>query len=218
MISVRTEAVRRFSGEGLAAQVLRLATANLLLVVCAKIAIPLPFTVVPITLQTFGVLLIAVLFGARASALAATLYLLEGALGLPVFQPFGAPGAARLFGPTAGYLLAYPVAAFVTGWLAERIPGASVAHWLAQDGWNAPREGAGAFSGSNVSGGVLGLLVLFTALVPGEALILMGGWAWLAMPLGPSAALAQGVLPFLPGDLLKMAAVAGIARVLRREQ
>src|SRR5208282_6858670 len=102
----------RSSLAGIAARVL---LANAVLIACSKIAIPLPWTPVPLTLQTFGVLLIAVLFGARASVLAALLYLVEGAAGLPVFQPFGAPAAARFFGPTAGFLLAFPVAAFVAG-------------------------------------------------------------------------------------------------------
>jgi biotin transport system substrate-specific component len=218
MNSLRTAAIPRVSGEGLAGLALRLVAANLLLVLCAKIAVPLPFTAVPLTLQTFGVLLIAVLFGARTGALATTLYLLEGALGLPVFQPFGAPGAARLFGPTAGYLLAYPVAAFVTGWLADRIPSFSVAHRMGRGWWTSVRGDAAASKDSGASGSLLEWPMLFAALLPGEALILLGGWAWLAMLFGPSTALAQGVLPFLPGDVLKMVAVAGIARALREKE
>ena len=109
-----------YSGEGVAADLVRIATANILLTICAHIVIPLPFTPVPITGQTFGVLLVAVLLGARRSALAVVLYLLEGAAGLPVFQPLGLPGIARFVGPTAGYLVAYPFAAFATGWLVER--------------------------------------------------------------------------------------------------
>jgi biotin transport system substrate-specific component len=191
MISNRTDAIRRMAGEGLAGEALRLLTANLLLVLCAKIAFPLPFTPVPLTLQTFGVLVVGVLFGARTSALAAAIYLMEGALGAPVFQPFGAPGAARLLGPTAGYLLAYPPAAFAAGWLVDRA-----------------RRGAGKAS----TGG--SLPVLFGALLPAEALILVCGWAWLATIVGPAAALAQGVVPFLPGDVLKLATAAGVARML----
>src|SRR5271170_293444 len=135
MIGTRTEVLdRRSSGSlsWLAHPAARLLLANLILVFCAQIAVPLPWTPVPVTLQTFGVLLIAVLFGARTSALAALLYLVEGAAGLPVFQPFGAPAAARFFGPTAGYLLAFPVAAFVAGRLVElvfaRASGAGAAH------------------------------------------------------------------------------------------
>jgi biotin transport system substrate-specific component len=109
-----------YSGEGVAADLVRIAAANILLILCAHIVIPLPFTPVPITGQTFGVLLVAVLLGARRSALTLVLYLLEGAAGLPVFQPLGLPGVARFLGPTAGYLVAYPVAAFIAGWLVER--------------------------------------------------------------------------------------------------
>ena len=111
---------RLYSGEGIAADVVRIAAANVLLALCAHIVIPLPFTPVPITGQTFGVLLIAVMLGARRSAIALVFYLLEGLAGLPVFQPLGLPGLARFLGPTAGYLVAYPLAAFVTGWLVER--------------------------------------------------------------------------------------------------
>ncbi len=111
---------RIYSGEGIAADALRIVAANILLVLCAHIVIPLPWTPVPITGQTFGVLLVAVLLGARRGAITLILYLLEGAAGLPVFQPLGLPGLARFAGPTAGYLLSYPVAAFVTGWLVER--------------------------------------------------------------------------------------------------
>src|SRR5712692_5423985 len=111
---------RLIAREGATWDVARVAAANLLLVLCAWIALPLPWTPVPVTGQTFGVLLVAVLLGARRGVIVMGLYLLEGLAGLPVFQPFGLPGAARLAGPTAGYLLAYPAAAFATGWIAER--------------------------------------------------------------------------------------------------
>ena len=119
--STKLIADRIFRGEGVALDVLRIAAANILLVLCAHIVIPLPFTPVPVTGQTFGVLFVAVLLGSRRGMLTCVLYLLEGMAGLPVFQPLGAPGPLRLAGPTAGYLLAYPSAAFVTGWLTEYI-------------------------------------------------------------------------------------------------
>jgi biotin transport system substrate-specific component len=112
------------------------------------------------------------------------LYLLEGAAGLPVFQPFGAPGAMRFFGPTAGYLLAFPVAALMTGWLVERATGRSYtwgtkAH-TAQ--WIAP-------------------------LLAGEVVIFAGGCAWLALAFHFSfgGALKAGLLPFVPGEVVKLA-------------
>jgi biotin transport system substrate-specific component len=74
---------------------------------------------VPITGQTFAVLLTGALLGSRLGALAMFAYLLEGAAGLPFFRG-GGGGVPHLFGATGGYLLAYPVAAFVTGLLAER--------------------------------------------------------------------------------------------------
>src|SRR5277367_44873 len=103
-----------YSGEGVAADLVRIATANILLTLCAHIVIPLPFSPVPITGQTFGVLLVAVLLGSRRGMLTCILYLLEGMAGLPVFQPLGLSGILRFTGSTAGYLAAYPAAAFVT--------------------------------------------------------------------------------------------------------
>ena len=79
-----------FPQEGLAADAVRIAAATILLALCAHIAIPLPWTPVPITGQTFGVLLVGVLLGARRGGIALVLYLLEGAAGLPVFQPLRA--------------------------------------------------------------------------------------------------------------------------------
>jgi biotin transport system substrate-specific component len=85
----------------------------------ARIAIPLPFTPVPITGQTLGVLLTGALLGSRRAALTMVLYALEGAAGLPVFA-FGRSGIAVVLGPTGGYILGFVVAAFVVGLLCER--------------------------------------------------------------------------------------------------
>jgi biotin transport system substrate-specific component len=85
----------------------------------AQVAVPLIGTPVPMTLQPLAVLVVGGLLGARLGAAALVLYLALGALGLPVFTPGGLPGAARLLGPTGGYLLSYPVAAAVVGWLAS---------------------------------------------------------------------------------------------------
>jgi len=194
MISTYTQVRRRGSSEAtgwLARLAAPLLLANVILILCSKVSIPLPWTPVPLTLQTFGVLLIAVLFGARASSLAALLYLVEGAAGLPVFQPFGAPAAARFFGPTAGYLLAFPVAAFVAGRLDELLS-ARAASLRPFAGW----------------------LAAAAALVPGEVIILLCGWGWLASFVGGVPAVRLGVIPFLAGDFVKLAAVAAIARAL----
>jgi biotin transport system substrate-specific component len=192
---------RIYSGEGITADALRIAAANILLVLCAHIAIPLPWTPVPITGQTFGVLLVAVLLGARRGAITLILYLLEGAAGLPVFQPLGLPGLARFAGPTAGFLFSYPAGAFVTGWLVER---------------------SAKIVDSREAGSRLTALPLIGALISGEVIIFACGCAWLAMFMGMgwSVALLQGALPFLPGEILKMAlvvAATGGLQLARRE-
>ncbi len=85
----------------------------------AQLEVKLPFTPVPMTGQTFAVLLVGALLGAKRGALAMLAYLAEGASGLPVFAG-GAFGAQVLLGPTGGYLFGFVPAAFVTGALAER--------------------------------------------------------------------------------------------------
>jgi biotin transport system substrate-specific component len=92
---------------------------SLLTAAAAQVVVPLPFTPVPLTGQTFAVLLTGALLGPRLGALAMLAYLAEGAAGLPFFRG-GAGGVGHLVGPTAGYLFAFPVAAYVTGYLAER--------------------------------------------------------------------------------------------------
>jgi len=87
------------------------------LALASQIALPLPGTPVPLTLQPFVVVLAGLLIGPTNAAAAMILYLVAGAMGAPVFAPMGPPGLARLLGPTGGYLLAYPVAAAVAGWL-----------------------------------------------------------------------------------------------------
>ena len=93
--------------------------ASLLTALAAQVTVPVPWSPVPITGQTFVVLLSGAVLGARRAFLAQALYLAEGALGLPVFAAGGA-GAATFAGPTAGYLFAFPLAAALTGALAER--------------------------------------------------------------------------------------------------
>ena len=89
----------------------------------AQVAVPLPGTPVPITLQPLVVALAGFWLGPAAAASSMMLYLGAGAAGAPVFAPIGAHGLARLMGPTGGYLLAYPLAAFATGWLGARAGG-----------------------------------------------------------------------------------------------
>lgn len=93
---------------------------SLLLALSAQVAVPLPFSPVPVTGQTFAVLLIGAALGARLGAATVLLYLAEGAAGLPVFAPGATLGLARIAGPTGGYLAGFVAAAFVVGLLAER--------------------------------------------------------------------------------------------------
>ena len=93
--------------------------ASLFVAVCARVTVPLPVTPVPLTLQNFGVLVVALLLGSRRGFAALALYLVEGAFGLPVFNPAGPGGIAQILGPTGGFLVAYPFVAFVAGWIYE---------------------------------------------------------------------------------------------------
>lgn len=102
------------------ARILLAAGGSLLIALAAQVAVPLPFSPVPVTGQTFAVLLIGAAFGARLGAATVLLYLAGGVAGLPVFAPIGPPGLARLVGPTGGYLVGFVAAAWVVGALAER--------------------------------------------------------------------------------------------------
>jgi biotin transport system substrate-specific component len=169
--------------------VLRLAAAlagALAVAVAAQFAVPLPGTPVPMTLQPLAVLIVGGLLGPRTGALSMVLYLAMGAAGLPVFTPVGLPGFARLLGPTGGYLLAYPVAAAVTGVLARRL-----AAWSAVGG-------------------------AAVAALAGLVVVHAGGLAQLTVLTGSVApAFAAGVVPFLVGDLLKVGVAAlAIGRLL----
>ena len=132
----------------------------------------IPIEPVPFTLQSLAVILAGMLLGWRVGMLTVLVWLAAGAAGLPVFSG-GAGGWERFAGPTGGYLAAFPVAAAVSGWLAER-------------GWNARHP----------------LMALAAALI-GHALCLLPGALWLATFVGRDDALRDGLLPFLPGALLK---------------
>jgi biotin transport system substrate-specific component len=81
----------------------------------AHVAIPLPFTPVPLTLQPLAVLGVGLALGPVDGLLAMLAYLAEGAAGLPVFSPTGMGGLAQLVGPTGGFLMAYPLVAAIAG-------------------------------------------------------------------------------------------------------
>jgi biotin transport system substrate-specific component len=93
--------------------------ASLVVALCARVTLPLPFTPVPLTLQNFGVLLVGLTLGSRRGFAALALYLAEGMAGLPVFSPTGPGSLAQLVGPTGGFLLAYPIVAGIAGWIME---------------------------------------------------------------------------------------------------
>ena len=140
----------------------------------------IPFYPVPLTMQTFVVLTIGVVAGWRLGAATVALYLIEGALGLPVFAgtPEKGIGLAYMMGPTGGYLMGYLLAAAACGWLAER-------------GWDR------------------GIVTTAMAMIAGNALIYACGLLWLGTLLGwDKPILAWGLTPFLLGDVLKIALVA----------
>ena len=100
-------------------QIALVVSASLFVALCARITIPLPGTPVPLTVQNFGVLLVGLLLGSRRGFAALALYLAEGAMGMPVFSPAGVGGIAHLLGPTGGFLLAYPLVAWLAGYVME---------------------------------------------------------------------------------------------------
>ena len=152
----------------------------------AQVSVPLPFTPVPLTLQPMVVLLGAAALGPRLGMASQVLYLLAGIAGLPVFAASAAlpQGPLRLLGPTGGYLMSYPFAAFATGWLAER--------------------GFDRRYLTSVAAMATGLCVIFACGV---------AWlAWFAQPapVGPSSALAAGLYPFIIVDVIKICLASAI--------
>lgn len=104
-------------------QVALVVGASLIVALCARVTIPLmPLTPVPLTVQNMGVLLVGLMLGSRRGFAALALYLMEGAVGLPVFSPSptGLVGIAHLLGPTGGFLMVYPFVAFLAGYIFER--------------------------------------------------------------------------------------------------
>ncbi len=156
----------------------------------AQVSFSIPFTAVPFTMQPMVVLMAGLALGPRLGMLSQVLYLAAGFAGLPVFaaSPVLPMGAARLLGPTGGYLMAYPFAAFVTGWLATRGFDRRYRTSLA-----AMAAGLGIV----YAGGILWLGLFARA-------------ADQTSPLGLQAALVAGFYPFALADVLKLVAAAGI--------
>ncbi len=145
--------------------------------------ISVPMYPVPMTMQTFAVALTGALFGWRLGALTVLLWLAQAAAGLP-WLAGGAGGLAPFMGPTAGYIVAFPLAAALTGYLAER-------------GWCGGRVVRG-----------------FAAMLAGNMLVLIAGAAWLGALAGFETALVAGFLPFLLGAVLKSALGAAALKAL----
>ncbi len=153
--------------------------------VAAQVSLHIPFTPVPLTLQPMIVLVGSAVLGARLGASSQVLYLPLGIAGLPVFaaSPVLPQGFGRVLGPTGGYLLAYPIAAFVTGYLAER--------------------GFDRRYFTSLVAMLVGLATLFLGGVTWLAFFTVA-------PVGVSAALATGLYPFVIPDLLKIGVASGV--------
>lgn len=143
-----------------------------LMTVSAKVQIP--FWPVPLTLQTLVVLILGMAYGWKLGVATMLLYMVEGALGFPVFAgtPEKGIGIAYMMGSTGGYLAGF-------------IAGAALCGWLAEHGWDR------------------NWLRTSAAVIAGHVLILAMGWAWLATLIGPEKAYAAGVLPFYAAMVLK---------------
>jgi len=156
----------------------------------AQISVPVPFTAVPFTFQPMIVLLGGLALGSTLGLTSQMLYLAAGIAGLPVFaaSPVLPPGALRLLGPTGGYLMAYPVAAFVVGYLAER--------------------GFSRRYATSVLAMLAGLAIIYAC-----GAMWLGMFARLGTQnaaVGIQAALATGVAPFVLADLVKLFAAAAV--------
>ncbi len=163
--------------------------ASVLVAVAAHVALPLPFTPVPIFLGDLAVLTLGVTLGPATAFSALMLYLLEGAAGLPVFAPNGPGGMLQLLGATGGYLFAYPLVAFTAGIVARALS-SRTSRFLA-----------------GAAGAALASVLLFTI-----------GTLWLGtvMHLSAGKAIALAVLPFLFGNLAKITAAASIYSATQR--
>ncbi len=150
---------------------------TLLLALSAQLAIPLPGSLVPVTGQTFAVLLVGAALGARLGVGTVLLYIAEGAVGLPVFAPGATVGLARVVGPSGGYFAGFVLAAYVVGFLAER--------GLDRRPWTAA-----------------------LAMLAGEVAIYVVALPWLARFLPAERIIGAQLLPFIPGDLYKLALAA----------
>jgi biotin transport system substrate-specific component len=156
---------------------------------CAHVSVPLPFTLVPLTLQTFAVILLGMVMGPAAGFATMTLYLAEGVFGLPVFSQYGAGGAAQILGPTGGFLVSYPLAAALAGFIVRRF--------------------------TLIQSRTARAMVAGTAAIT-VSLTLGAVWLGLVLHLHSGAAWTMGVAPFLPGEALKIISAGAIFTTLER--
>jgi len=165
--------------------------ATLFVALCARVTVPLPFTPVPLTLQNFGVLAVGLLLGSRRGFAALSLYLVEGAFGLPVFSPsILGGGVAQILGPTGGFLMAYPLVAFVAGWIFER----NSEHNSRRFGWAA------------------------LSALAAELVLFAGGLSWLAvLTHSVSLAVKLGLYWFVFAEVIKVLMAAAVAARWRQK-
>jgi biotin transport system substrate-specific component len=175
--------------ESLAGKTLLIVGATAFVAACAHISFPLPFTPVPLTLQNFAVILVGMALGPVAGFSAMVLYLAEGALGLPVFTPYSSGGIAHLLGPTGGFLFSYPLAAATAGWVIRAI-----------------RPLTSRFRSA--------LIAATAATLP--IFLLGAGWLGHFLHLGVSATWSLAVVPFIPGEIVKITAAAGLYSTFQR--
>ena len=160
--------------------------------VCSQIMVPLPFTPVPINLAYLAVLVCGGVLGAKKGAIAMLVYVLLGAVGVPVFVGFSG-GLGALAGPTGGYIAGYIAMAVVCG--------------LLKFGHFSDRQNTALRIGISV---LKGVPVIFTGYAFGTA------WFMITMGTGLASSLLLCVVPFLAGDVVKIIAAAGIIEALRR--
>ena len=167
------------SADSLLRKIVLVLAGTALLTLSAKVQVP--FYPVPMTMQTFAVLVIGMAFGWRLGAATVVLYLVEGAFGLPVFAgtPAKGIGLAYMAGPTGGYLIGFAVSAAIVGYLGER-------------GWDRK------------------LSTTLAAMAIGTALIFISGYVWLAYLIGSEKAFQFGVLPFMWAAVFKIALAAAV--------
>jgi biotin transport system substrate-specific component len=149
---------------------------SILLALLARLSIPVPFSPVPITGQTFGVLFLGGILGSRLATLSVIFYIIEGINGLPVFAG-GSLGPLYLFGPTGGYILGFIPAAYIVGYLSE--------------------------NGLNKK-----LFTTIIAMTIGISLIFIFGVSWLSISAGFNTAISIGLIPYLPGAVIKISLAA----------